>query len=112
MEQFAKEMKANIFIALGEISYIPTFGEHTYIFRIRMMRKCFPWNQLYCIIVRITFFTEPVGSKAPTFSTELQSISIKKHFGSSFALLSNAQGYPVPLIRDVSVNINAIFLLR
>lgn len=54
---------------------------------------------------------EPVGSKAPTFSTELKSISIEKHFGQSFALLSNAQGFPVPLIRKVAFSV-AVSLRR
>lgn len=43
---------------------------------------------------------EPVGAKAPTFSTELKSSSFQKRLHSSFGLLCQAQAYPVPLIRS------------
>ena len=43
--------------------------------------------------------TEPVGFKAPTFSTESKSFTFEKHVGHSFGLLCQAQAYPVPLIR-------------
>lgn len=46
-------------------------------------------------------FKEPVGSKKPTFSTESTSIGFMKHHGQSFALLCQAQAFPVPLIRLV-----------
>lgn len=48
------------------------------------------------------YITEPVGSKAPTFSAESKSYTFVKAVGQSFALLSNAQGFPVPLIRHVN----------
>lgn len=47
--------------------------------------------------------TEPVGSKAPTFSTELKSGTYEKRIGQSFALLCLAQAFPVPLIRFVTI---------
>ncbi|XP_050561824.1 cell adhesion molecule Dscam2 isoform X50 [Spodoptera frugiperda] len=43
--------------------------------------------------------TEPVGSKAPSFSTESALSSIKRHQGQSFALLCQAQAFPVPIFR-------------
>ncbi len=46
---------------------------------------------------------EPVGSKAPTFSTEYKSFTFEKVVGQSFGLLCQAQAYPVPLIRLVYV---------
>lgn len=41
--------------------------------------------------------TEPVGFKAPSFSTESALSSIKRHQGQSFALLCQAQAFPVPI---------------
>ncbi|XP_053612858.1 cell adhesion molecule Dscam1 isoform X42 [Plodia interpunctella] len=43
--------------------------------------------------------TEPVGFKAPSFSSESALSSIKRHENQSFALLCQAQAYPVPLFR-------------
>ncbi|XP_055856707.1 cell adhesion molecule Dscam2 isoform X4 [Episyrphus balteatus] len=43
--------------------------------------------------------TEPVGAKAPTFSTESKSFTFVKQIGQSFALLCQAQAFPVPLMR-------------
>ncbi|XP_034653903.1 Down syndrome cell adhesion molecule-like protein Dscam2 isoform X18 [Drosophila subobscura] len=43
--------------------------------------------------------TEPVGAKAPTFSLEYKLIEVEKLKGSDFALLCQAQAYPVPIIR-------------
>lgn len=43
--------------------------------------------------------TEPVGSKAPTFSAESKSFTFVRPIGHSFALLCQAQAFPVPLIR-------------
>lgn len=70
--------------------------------------KTFHWFFSKLFYVNISL-SEPVGSKAPTFSTELKSITIEKHFGQSFALLSNAQGFPVPLIRNVKPIKNFFF---
>lgn len=42
---------------------------------------------------------EPVGSKAPTFSTELKSGTFEKQVGHDFALLCQAQGFPVVVFR-------------
>ncbi|XP_047019430.1 Down syndrome cell adhesion molecule-like protein Dscam2 isoform X17 [Helicoverpa zea] len=43
--------------------------------------------------------TEPVGSKAPSFSTDSALSSIKRHQDQSFALLCQAQAFPVPIFR-------------
>ncbi|XP_026315576.1 Down syndrome cell adhesion molecule-like protein Dscam2 isoform X9 [Hyposmocoma kahamanoa] len=43
--------------------------------------------------------TEPVGSKAPTFSTDANSISFTRNVNQSFGLLCQAQAYPAPLFR-------------
>ncbi|SPP73121.1 blast:Down syndrome cell adhesion molecule-like protein Dscam2 [Drosophila guanche] len=43
--------------------------------------------------------TEPVGAKAPTFSGESKSFTFVKEIATSFALLCQAQAYPVPIIR-------------
>lgn len=44
---------------------------------------------------------EPVGSKAPTFSTDANSISFTRNVDQSFGLLCQAQAYPAPLFRQV-----------
>lgn len=56
-----------------------------------------------CLIKKSNFFAmiEPVGAKAPTFSTELKSSTFQKRIGHSFGMLCQAQAYPVPLIRFV-----------
>nr|NP_001036518.1 down syndrome cell adhesion molecule 1, isoform AG [Drosophila melanogaster]ABI31069.1 down syndrome cell adhesion molecule 1, isoform AG [Drosophila melanogaster] len=43
--------------------------------------------------------TEPVGAKAPTFSLEYKLIEVQKSKGTAFALLCQAQAFPVPIIR-------------
>ncbi|KAF6210674.1 hypothetical protein GE061_013781 [Apolygus lucorum] len=43
---------------------------------------------------------EPVGTRAPTFSTDLRWFWVKKARLSSFTLPCQAQGYPVPNFRD------------
>ena len=55
---------------------------------------------IHFLIVSI-IFEEPVVSKKPTFSTESTSISFQKHQGQNFALLCQAQAFPIPLIRFV-----------
>lgn len=47
-------------------------------------------------------FTEPVGSRAPTFQSEFSGNLLRKPSGQSFALLCSAQAFPVPLIRLVA----------
>lgn len=44
---------------------------------------------------------EPVGAKAPSFQSEFIGNVIRKGSGQSFALLCQAQAFPVPLIRLV-----------
>lgn len=43
--------------------------------------------------------TEPVGAKAPAFSTDALSQTISRKDGQGFALLCLAQAYPVPMFR-------------
>nr|XP_026486334.1 Down syndrome cell adhesion molecule-like protein Dscam2 isoform X28 [Vanessa tameamea] len=43
--------------------------------------------------------TEPVGSKAPTFSTDARSSTFIRTVNQSFGLLCQAQAFPVPLFR-------------
>nr|NP_001036495.1 down syndrome cell adhesion molecule 1, isoform X [Drosophila melanogaster]ABI31046.1 down syndrome cell adhesion molecule 1, isoform X [Drosophila melanogaster] len=43
--------------------------------------------------------TEPIGARAPTFSTDSNSFSYTRSVGQSFALLCQAQAYPVPIMR-------------
>lgn len=40
-----------------------------------------------------------MGAKAPTFSSDVASSTIIRYYGQSFALLCQAQAYPVPIIR-------------
>lgn len=62
--------------------------------------------------VSIIIFEEPVVSKKPTFSTESTSISFQKHQGQSFALLCQAQAFPIPLIRFVYSPVDFIYALK
>ncbi|KRF98102.1 uncharacterized protein Dwil_GK22019, isoform BM [Drosophila willistoni] len=43
--------------------------------------------------------TEPIGARAPTFSSDYNSFSYARPVGHSFALLCQAQAYPVPFMR-------------
>lgn len=49
--------------------------------------------------IMLLFSIEPVGSKAPSFSSLYKSFSVATTSGDNFALLCQAQAYPVPLIR-------------
>lgn len=51
-------------------------------------------------------YAEPVGSKAPTFSTDSKISMFVRKTGEDFALLCQAQAFPVPLIRYDSLNYN------
>lgn len=44
---------------------------------------------------------EPMGSKAPAFSTDATSIAFVRFVHTGFGLLCQAQGFPVPLFRQV-----------
>lgn len=46
-----------------------------------------------------TASSEPVGAKAPTFSSDTKSWTFVRQTGDDFALLCAAQAFPVPLIR-------------
>lgn len=43
--------------------------------------------------------SDPVGAKGPTFSSEARQVWFDKIAGHDFALLCEAQSYPVPLYR-------------
>ncbi len=45
--------------------------------------------------------TEPIGSRAPTFQSELNGNMLRRATGQSFALLCQAQAFPIPLMRLV-----------
>lgn len=47
-------------------------------------------------------YLEPVGAKAPTFSSASTSFTFKHRIGDNFGLLCQAQAFPVPLIRYFS----------
>lgn len=47
------------------------------------------------------FLQEPVAAKKPSFNTDSTNFGFQKHQGQSFALLCQAQAFPVPLIRLV-----------
>lgn len=49
--------------------------------------------------------SEPVGAKPPTFSNDFYSFSYIRSAGQSFALLCQAQAFPVPIIRYVTLRV-------
>lgn len=49
------------------------------------------------------FLAEPIGSKAPTFSTDFTSSALTRHSGQALVLLCQAQAFPVPIFRQVIV---------
>lgn len=49
--------------------------------------------------IEIPFLPEPVGAKAPAFSTDNKSGLFFRTISQSFALLCPAQGFPVPMFR-------------
>lgn len=56
-----------------------------------------------CLFNNKPLLLEPLMQKSPTFSTELKSGTFEKHVGTDFALMCQAQAFPVPLIRLVNV---------
>lgn len=58
------------------------------------------------------YSAEPVGSKAPTFSTDYLLSSIKRHSGQGFALLCQAQAFPVPIFRQVLFHFGFQFVIE
>lgn len=42
---------------------------------------------------------EPLGAKAPSFNNDANSFSYTRALGQNFALLCQAQAYPVPVFR-------------
>lgn len=57
--------------------------------------------QIRIINVFHLYGTEPVGAKAPTFSSDSKGSIFVRQEGTSFAMLCQAQAFPVPLIRYV-----------
>lgn len=55
------------------------------------------------------FCIEPVGAKGPTFSADSKSYTFVRAIGQSFALLCQAQSFPVPLFRQVLVWLHICF---
>lgn len=51
------------------------------------------------IIFYYSWRVEPISAKSPAFQTESMSATFRKVAGQSFALLCQAQAYPVPSIR-------------
>lgn len=51
-----------------------------------------------------SFCLEPVGVKAPIFSTDNMNFAFIRSEGQSITLLCQAQGLPVPLFRYVSLH--------
>lgn len=61
------------------------------------LTNIYSWK--YSFNLPLISFQEPVGHKAPTFSTDAKSITYDRHASTSFALLCPAQAYPQPLFR-------------
>lgn len=54
----------------------------------------------YFVLLNVIInFIEPVGSKAPTFSSDSKGSIFVRSVNTSFALLCQAQAFPVPIIR-------------
>ena len=49
--------------------------------------------------IHLHFPIEPISAKSPAFQTESMSATFRKVAGQAFALLCQAQAYPVPSIR-------------
>lgn len=47
----------------------------------------------------VNFIVEPVGFKAPAFSSDASTFSIRWEQSSELALLCQAQAYPIPIQR-------------
>lgn len=65
----------------------------------RQVTVCVPPKNKYSFSILHLFDAEPVGSKPPSFSTE--GTSIKRQAAQNFALLCQAQAFPVPIFRQV-----------
>lgn len=53
------------------------------------------------MIILYLLSVEPVGTKSPTFSSDVKFSGISRNLGISFAILCQAQAFPVPLFRLV-----------
>lgn len=72
--------------------HIQGFHSHPNILRARAKVLLANFNSFF-------WLAEPVGAKAPTFSSESKGSIFVRPVASSFALLCQAQAFPVPLIR-------------
>jgi hypothetical protein len=73
-------------------------------FRALMPSAGFPYAIIqvrYASFVNVNFYIvlEPVGFKAPKFSSEYKTFSLERAEKSPFTLFCQAQGYPVPSFR-------------
>lgn len=59
------------------------------------------FRQVHNYVQYLYFYIEPVGAKAPSFSTDSKSITFERSIGQGFGLLCQAQAFPVPLFRQV-----------
>lgn len=58
------------------------------------------FRSVQLFMLMLLFLTlEPVGAKAPTFATDLQTVAFTRRIHQSFGLLCQAQAYPVPSFR-------------
>lgn len=56
-------------------------------------------NRIFVINHKTLIETEPIGYKAPSLSSNAESITFKHAIGQSFGLLCQAQAFPVPVFR-------------
>uniref|UniRef100_A0A2H1WWH5 SFRICE_009626 n=1 Tax=Spodoptera frugiperda TaxID=7108 RepID=A0A2H1WWH5_SPOFR len=59
---------------------------------------------LHCSVRRkhpLFLYLEPVSSKPPSFSTDFTLSAVTRHKGQSFAILCQAQAFPIPVFRQV-----------
>nr|CAH7736156.1 unnamed protein product [Callosobruchus chinensis] len=54
-----------------------------------------------CVLLFLS--TEPIGSKAPTFSSDSKSSTFVRQEGKGFALLCQAQGLPTPMFSQLQI---------
>lgn len=63
-----------------------------------MSKRIFGRKQGFTMIYN-PLYTEPLGTKKPTFSTESSIVGLQRHQGQHITMLCQAQAFPVPLIR-------------
>jgi hypothetical protein len=50
-------------------------------------------------VKNILNYSDPVGSRAPKFASGAKVMAVEHQFGLGFAILCQAQGFPIPLFR-------------